>query len=284
LCVDSIAKEIEDYKAAQVRSVAGQLRLPFELKELRGHAERSVEKARETYDGKSGHVTWLQHVKRHIYTAVIDGGNEEKAKTGTRPAPKDERIREALETFSDPQTNPKNWEWNWKHLLEECEYEEVRALENYLDAKRDELERSLGNKALEHIEVCARNRRFVLMLGKEGVKCIDISALYWAAVFWRRAREENVSGVKPDPQHSHTVPERGRYRRIAEALSQHGEKVTDKKVKTWLDRMREHPEIKDWLDRWGPEPAIEFEGGLNGFLLYIADPRAWRRRQRRLNR
>ena len=271
--VDRVAKKIEDYKAARIRSVAYELGLPFRLKELRGHAERGVEKARETYGSKSGQVNWPSHVTRHIYEAVAQGGIEEEEKTGRRLAPKDERIREALATFCDTK------EWNWETLLEGCGYEEAKALGFFLKANRNELERSLSEKTLQHIEVHARERRFVLMLSQEGVRRIDISGPYWAAIFWRRAREENVAGVVRGPQDRHTVPERGGYRRIAEALSQFGEQVTDKQVKTWLDRMREYPEIKDWLDRWGPEPEIE--GDLNDFLLKIANPSAWCRKQRR---
>ena len=271
--VDSLAKEIEDYKAARVRSVAYELGLPFRLKELREHAQRGVEKARGTYCAKSGQVEWLPHVKWHIFEAVAQGGIEEEAKA-EKTLPEDERIREAVKTFSDTK------EWNWTPLLEGCGYEEARALGVYLDGNRAELERSLGKKALQHVEVCALERR--IAVGVEGAKFINISNPYWAAVFWRRAREENVSGVKPGPQDRHTVPERASYRRIAASLSPYGEKVTDKQVKTWLDRLREYPEIKAWLDRGGPEPEIE--GDLNDFLLKIADPRAWRRKQRRVTK
>ena len=91
-----------------------------------------------------------------------------------------------------------------------------------------------------------------------------------------------MSGVKPGPHDRRTVPERGSYRGIAAALSQGGEKVTDKQVKTWLDRMRKYPEFKEWLDGW--EPAPEIKGHWNDFFLKIADPPAWDRKHRHLSR
>lgn len=118
--VDSKANQIQAYKTARVREVAYELSLPFALEALQGHAERGVEKARETYDGKSGQVDWLLHLEWHIYKAVAQGGTEEQAQVGRRPAPKGEHIREALTTFCDPKTDPKKWEWNWEHLLKDA--------------------------------------------------------------------------------------------------------------------------------------------------------------------
>jgi hypothetical protein len=215
--------EIQAYKAKRIREVAYERRLPFRLKELSKRAEQGVQKARSTRGQKVYQEELVQHFKDCIDDAlmdtVADGNLKEEVKIEERPLT-EERIREALEAFPTAS--------QWKHLLEGCEYDEAWALKIFLNANRDEFELSLGQKNLESLEIHAMERRMVLKLGPEGTKFINISAPYWAAVFWRRAREESVSSVKPGPHDRRTVPERGSYRGIAASLSQGGEKVTDK--------------------------------------------------------
>ena len=274
--VDNINEEIQTYKAKRIREVAYEHRLPFQLKELSTRAERGVQDAHRTRGQRVYQEELLQHFKECIddalRAAVSNGSLKDRGEFGERPLT-EERIREALKTFPEAK--------QWKHLLEGCEYNEAWTLKLILNANKDEFEQSLGKKNLQSIEIHAMERRLVLW-GQKGAKLINISAPYWAAVFWRRAREENVSGVKPGPHDRRTVPERGSYRGIAAALSQGGEKVTDKQVKTWLDQMRKYPEFKEWLDGWGPAPEIK--GHWNDFFLKIADPPAWNRKHRHLSR
>ena len=221
--MDNINEEIQAYKAKRIREVAYEHRLPFQLKELSTRAERGVQDAHRTRGQRVYQEELLQHFKECIddtlRAAVANGSLKDRGEFGERPLT-EERIREALEAFPTAS--------QWKHLLEGCEYDEAWALKIFLNANRDEFELSLGQKNLESLEIHAMERRMVLKLGPEGTKFINISAPYWAAVFWRRAREESVSSVKPGPHDRRTVPERGSYRGIAASLSQGGEKVTDK--------------------------------------------------------
>jgi hypothetical protein len=267
-------EEIQAYKAKRIREVAYEHRLPFQLAELSKRAEQGVQEARHTRGRKVYQEEVLQHFKDYIddalRAAVANGSLKDEGEFGERLLT-DERIREALKSFPKAK--------QWKHLLEGCEYDEAWVLKVFLNVNRDEFEQSLGKKNIQSIEIHAMERRLVLW-GQEEAQVINISAPYWAAVFWRRAREESVSGVKPSAHDRRTVPERGSYRGIAASLSQGGEKVSDKQVKTWLDRMREDPEFKEWLDGWGSVPEIK--GDWNDFFLKIADPPAWRRKHRRL--
>jgi hypothetical protein len=171
--------------------VAYELQLPFALKELREHAEYGVIKARETYDAKSSQVEWLQHVKRHIFKAVAQGGVEEEAKAEERLAPEGERIREALETFREAK--------EWKYLLKGCGYEEAAALGSYLDAHRGELEKSLGSlgkKKVGLIEAHARKRRLCLVLSNPKARWISVTDPLWAELLRQYARARSLEAVR----------------------------------------------------------------------------------------
>ena len=200
--MDNMNEEIQAYKDKRIREVAYEHRLPFQLKELSKRAEQGVREAQRTRGRKVYQEEVLQHFKDCINDALMDaianGSLREEVKIGERPLT-EERIREALEAFPTQK--------QWKHLLEGCEYNEAWTLKVFLNANRDEFEQSLGKKNLQSIEIHAMERRLVLW-GQEGAKVINTSAPYWAAVFWRRAREENVSGVKPGPHDRRTVPER----------------------------------------------------------------------------
>jgi hypothetical protein len=268
-CMDSISKEIEGYKTTQVRRVAGELRLPFGLEALRKHAERGVANARQTYDAKSGQESWLQYVRRHIYVALAQGGLEEEARAGERSVPKGEHIREALAAFSEPKIPPKNWEWNWEHLLKGCGYEEVKALGDYLDANKNELERSLGKRALQHIEVCARERRISLKLRNSlPADWVNPMGPQWAEDWRQHSRAKNLQRA-PRPTTRRSWMEMVSDRAIAEALSQDGlAEVTPYQVKKWRERMER-------------EPYEEFDGDPAEYRLKILDPTEYEEYKRR---
>jgi hypothetical protein len=289
--------------------VAYELQLPFALKELRDHAGDGVAKARETYDAKSGQMDWLQHVKRHIFKAVAQGGIEEEAKAEGRLAPEGERVREALETFREAR--------EWKHLLKGCTYEEAEALGSYLDAHRGELEKSLGSqgkKMVGLIEAAARKRRLCLALSNPEARWISVTDPLWAELLRQCARARSLEAVRNSELVDDRVPEA--FQNIAEEIGAKGftelkayleqealhellgvleeekselpgwaEMASDRNVAKILNKsLRKSPDdlvtpylVRKWHRCNKHTPPSEFDGSFSDYLYYIRDPSAYKR-------
>ena len=262
--MDSIANEIEDHKAAQVRKAAFELQLPFALKELWWHAKQGEDQARKmysaTYSAKSG-VEWPQHAKRCIYKAVAAGASEEEAKSGTRLPPEDERVREALETFTQPA--------EWKHLLKGCGYEEVRAFRSFLVANKGELEQGLEPDRYKGIYLCAFEHGLVLRLrGK--VEVVDLWAPLRALRLWKENRELNRQGLSTFGKQRSTAEEAGQ-RGIATNLEAEAKEAG---VKMYGGK------IGKWLKIFEKEPYKDFHGDFTDYVLKKCYPEADERLRR----
>jgi hypothetical protein len=163
-------KQLEDWIEDAARRVACDLRLPWKLHELREHGRRGVDKAfREP--GRGSGLSFPQQIQRHISEEVRKGGksmrDQEYAQGGKRELPTDERIKDALETFSVE---------DWRGLIAEFGREDLDPLRDYLDANRDELEgRPNWKKKYEGVLVKAIKRNMILKLSHPKAKLVDIT-------------------------------------------------------------------------------------------------------------
>ena len=230
------------------------------LRELREHGQRGVGKALREPAPESGSL-FSQQIRRHISEEVRRGGKsmrgQEEAQGGKRPLPTDERIKEALETFTVEE---------WKGLIAEFGYKEAQKLGSYLKTHREEHEHSPERKKYESIDVFARERRMVLKLSHPKAKLIGMTDPFWDVLWQEESRAKNLEGA-PRPSEPRSWPEMVSERAIAEALSKPGYTVTPYQVKKWRERM-------------ALEPFEEFEGDIDDYLLKIRDPAAYERLQR----
>jgi hypothetical protein len=250
-------------KAERVREVAYERKLPFSLKELRGHAQRGEKQAWVTYSStKSDQAEWPQHVRQCVNELVAAGASEEEVKSGSRPPPDDERIRKALEIFTQPE--------EWKHLLEGCGYEEARAFRNFLVANKGELETLLGSEGYKWIYLNAFERGLVSGLrGK--VEVYDIWAPPRVLRLWQVNRALNRQGLSSFGNQRSTAEEasaRGIASKLASEAKEAGLKLHDKKVKKWLTSLKQ-------------EPLDDFKGNITMYVLKTCYPKAYDRLRRK---
>lgn len=178
--------------------------------------------------------------------------------------PTDGQIKEALKAFSVEE---------WHGLVDGFDRRDLDNLVGYLqndqEAMTDGKCRRVYNMAVVRGLVSTFDR-----FAQSGYKEHVVSDPMWAAIFWRRAREDNLRR-RPGSE-KRTRAESGRYAAVSESLGEIGRKVHDRQVKRWLDRLREYPEWKDFLDRRGPMPdevnPVDFD-----FWHSIADPKGHRR-------
>jgi hypothetical protein len=180
-----------------------------------------------------------------------------------------EQIEEALKTFSAEQ---------WCELVDGLERRDLDVLVGYLQNNREEMFADAKWRRV-HDMVAARGLGLTLSrLDRSGYKEVVVSDPMWAAIFWRRAREDNLRR-RPGTE-KRTRAESGRYAAVAESLSEMGRKVHDRQIRRWLDRLREYPEWKDFLERQGPIPNELNPVDLD-FWSKIADPNGYKRSLRR---
>jgi len=181
-----------------------------------------------------------------------------QAQGGKRQLPTDERIKDALKTFSVEE---------WKDFIAEFEYKEVRKLGSFLKAHREEHEHASERKKYESVDIFARERRMVLQLSHPKAKLIAITDPFWDAHWQEKSRTKNLEGA-PRPSERRSWSEMASERAIAEALSGPGYTVTPYQVKRWRERMEQ-------------EPFEEFEGAVDDYLLKMRDPAAYERLRHR---
>ena len=117
-------EQLEGWIEDAARGVAFDLGLPWKLRELREHGLRGVDKALRA--GRKSGLSFPQQIQRHITEEVRKGGKsmraQEQAQGGEWQLRTDERIKDALKTFSVEE---------WKDLIAEFSYKEVRKLGSY---------------------------------------------------------------------------------------------------------------------------------------------------------
>lgn len=254
-------EQLEGWIEAAARRVACDLRLPWKLRELREHGRRGVAKAFKD-PGRGSGLSFPQQIQRHISEEVRKGGKsmrgQEEAQGGKRQLPTAERIKDALKTFSVEE---------WKDLIAEFEYKEVRKLGSYFKTPREEHEHGPERKKYERVDIFARERRMVLELSHPKAKLIGITDPFWDAHWQEKSRAKNLEGA-PRPSERRSWSEMASERAIAEALSEPGYTVTPYQVKKWRERMEQ-------------EPFEEFEGAIGDYLLKMRDPDAYERLRHR---
>jgi hypothetical protein len=252
-------EQLEGWIEDAARRVAVDLGLPWKLRELREHGLRDVDKALRS--GQKSGLSFPQQIQRHINEEVRKGGKsmrgQEKAQGGKWRLPANERIKDALKTFSVEE---------WKGLIAEFGYKEARKLGSYLKAHREEHEYSPERKKYVSVDVFARERRMVLELSHPKAKLIGITDPYWDAHWQEKSRAKNQEGA-PRPSERRSWSEMASERAIAEALSEPGYTVTPYQVKKWRERMEQ-------------EPFEEFDGDIDDYLLKMRDPDAYERLRR----
>ena len=253
-------EQLEGWIEAAARRVACDLRLPWKLRELREHGRRGVAKAFKD-PGRGSGLSFPQQIQRHISEEVRKGGKsmrgQEEAQGGKRQLPTAERIKDALKTFSVEE---------WKDLIAEFEYKEVRKLGSYFKTPREEHEHGPERKKYERVDIFARERRMVLELSHPKAKLIGITDPFWDAHWQEKSRAKNLEGA-PRPSERRSWSEMASERAIAEALSEQGYTVTPYQVKKRRERMEQ-------------EPFEEFEGDIDDYLLKMRDPAAYERLRR----
>jgi hypothetical protein len=254
-------EQLEGWIEDAARRVAFDLGLPWKLRELREHGRRGVANALNGPSRGSG-LPFPQQIQRHITEEVRKGGKSMRAQAqaqgGKRQLPTDERIKDALKTFSVEE---------WKDFIAEFEYKEVRKLGSFLKAHREEHEHAPERKKYVSVDIFARERRMVLQLSHPKAKLIAITDPFWDAHWQEKSRARNLEGA-PRPSERRSWSEMASERAIAEALSEPGYTVTPYQVKKWRERMEQ-------------EPFEEFDGDIDDYLLKMRDPAAYERLRRR---
>jgi hypothetical protein len=252
-------EQLEGWIEDAARRVAVDLGLPWKLRELREHGLRGVDKALRS--GRKSGLSFPQQIQRHINEEVRKGGKsmrgQEKAQGGKWRLPANERIKDALNTFSVEE---------WKGLIAVFGYKEARKLGSYLKAHREEHEYSPARKKYVSVDIFARERRMVLQLNKSKAKLIGITDPFWDVHWQEKSRARNLEGA-PRPSERRSWSEMTSERAIAEALSGPGYTVTPYQVKKWRERMER-------------EPFEEFDGDIDDYLLKMRDPAAYERLRR----
>jgi hypothetical protein len=210
-------------------------------------------------------------IHRFTYGEVKKAGKDMDQLPPDKKEVTDGQIKEALKAFSVEE---------WRRLVHKLERRDLDAVVGYL---QNDPEAMADDKCrCVHDIAAARGLAHTFgRLAQSGYKEVVISDPMWAAVFWRRAREDNLRH-RPGSE-KRTRAESGRYAAVSESLGEMGRKVHDRQVKRWLDRLRAYPEWKDFLDRRGPMPdeitPVDFD-----FWHKVADPNGYKRSIRRRER
>src|SRR5215204_2786353 len=118
------------------KQVAIEFRLPWRLPDLRKHGWYGVSWANHTYDQRLC-LPFPQYAWRYIRDAVRRRAElistEEDTESAKKTPPPEGWVRDALETFSKKE---------WILLIKNFGREDLDPLRDYLDANREELERS----------------------------------------------------------------------------------------------------------------------------------------------
>ncbi len=254
--VEQLSKWIED----AARESAYDLRLPWNLRELRQYGELGFAEARTESDSLSSRL-----IRRHIGEEVRSRGKSLRAQVeaegGNRLAPSDERVWEALKAFPKPE--------KWKHLLEGYEYEEVRAFRGFLVANKVQLEQSLRPDRYKGICLRAWERELVLRLGGK-VEVFDIWAPLQALRLWQENRALNRRGLSSFGKRRTTAEEasaRGIVSKLALEAESVGLKLYGAKVKKWLNSFEK-------------ESFDDFKGDITLYVLKRCYPKAYERLRR----
>ncbi len=268
---------------AAARKVAHRLRLPWGLERLREHGRRGVIEASE-HDARRSGLSPLQHTNLRINRATQKGG--EAMQVGGQPPPSDERIEDALRTFSVEE---------WKQLIAEFEVEDLKALRSYLDANWEDLELRpylVGPGVTgkhERIEAFARTRGWILALRHPKANLVDVSGPFWAAKWDRLSRAKNLGGA-PRPSKRRSWDEMSSARGIAEALvmAPYRRIAADRYREVLRDKEREIQrkarDVRKWMARMTEEPFEEFDGSLYDYFFKTSDPAAYERYRERRSR
>lgn len=238
-----IKKEIE--RAAREAALA--CHLPLKLSELREFGRIGSSKAFAEGKHKSLGLPFDRYVASCIFRETFTGAKNMNENQDKRDSPSQERITEALRTFSAKE---------WQDLINDSGSGDLDPLREHLDARAEALARELGREKYLSIYGAALSR-WAALWERPWMGGIEISAPVRAALLWRRYRELNAARA-PRPEDAHAA--------IARTLSHDGVTWTARRVKLMLDRMREDAQMKAFIDRDGLEPNLE--GDAHGRLLY----------------
>lgn len=246
------------------KEIAVQFRLWWRLSDLRMHGWNGVREAKTKHDERLS-TPFPRFALRYINEETRRGADkimrtQKDTKPANRTPPSEERIRDALETFSILE---------WVPLIAEFGREDLDLLSHYLLTNRGELERSPDwEKKYKGLTAHAIQRNIDLLLSHPNLRVTNVTGPMWAEVWRQYSRAKNLEGA-PRPSKRRSWMEMASARGVAEALSQHGHKVDRRKVEKWFERI-------------DLEPFEEFAGTPYEYWLYISDPEAYKRHRERL--
>jgi hypothetical protein len=298
---EQLAAWVDD--AARKEALELEPQLPWGLKELREYGRRGAAEALKR-DAKWSGLSFPQHMRLHIKREVKKGGKA-ISESGKKLPASDERIEDALRTFSVKQ---------WKHLIGEFGYEDASKLGFYLYAHRGVLEKSLEKENVGRIEAYARKRRLCLVLSNPKARWISVTDPLWAQALRQYARAKCLEAVRNPELVDERVPEA--FQNIAEEIGAKdftelkayleqealhellgvleeekselpgwAEMASDRNVAKILNKsLRKSPDdlvtpylVGAWRSRNKHTPPSEFDGSFSDYLYYVRDPSAYKR-------
>jgi hypothetical protein len=248
------------------RKAALKFDLPWDLALLRQQGEQGIQEAFARRRENPG-VSPEQFASKYVRKQVTAEGKiirvQRDALGEKYPQPSDQRIAEALETFSAQE---------WRGFIDGFGRSDLDALRMHLDANKGDLLQTPDHTKYRRILEAAVTRSMIMHLSwaaKKRRKFVSyLDAFY--AVYWREsARRENRRGVTR-PRGTRLM-ETVSLESIAKALSRGGHRITPKQV-------------AGMFRRWKETPLESFEGDPSDYWLIITDALAYNRYRRGLSR